>query len=67
LLDRAGKLKDNDAVAEELYLTILTRRPTAEDRKDLADYLSRPGKDRTAALREYAWAMLTSAEFRFNH
>jgi hypothetical protein len=67
LLDRGGKLKDNDAIAEELFLSILTRRPTTEERKDLADYLGRPGKDRAVALRDYAWAMLTSAEFRFNH
>jgi hypothetical protein len=67
LLDRVGKLTDSNAIAEEVYLSILTRLPTAEERKDLAEYLGAPGRDRGKALKEYAWALLTSAEFRFNH
>jgi hypothetical protein len=67
LLGRAAKLKDARAIAEELYLGILTRLPTPDESKDLADYLALPGKDQAKALRDYAWAMLASAEFRFNH
>jgi hypothetical protein len=40
--------------------------PSAEERKDIAAYLGR-AKDRTAALPELVWALLASAEFRFNH
>jgi len=67
LLGRCASLKDSSAIVEELYLSILTRRPTPDEAKELANYLDRPGKDRAVALRDCAWALLTSAEFRFNH
>jgi hypothetical protein len=67
LADRLSKLSDVNAVAEEMYLSVLTRRPTDEERKELADHLKTSGKDRAAALQEYLWALLTSVEFRFNH
>jgi hypothetical protein len=61
------QLKETDAIAEELYLSILTRLPTADERKETADYLKGRTTDRAAALQELAWALLASAEFRFNH
>jgi hypothetical protein len=67
LLDRLGSLTESDAVAEELFLSVLTRRPSAEEKKDVADYLKDRSGDRAAALQELAWALLASAEFRFNH
>jgi hypothetical protein len=67
LTDRLLKLKNADAVSEELYLSVLTRRPSDEERKEIADYLKDRVKDRWAALQELEWALLASAEFRFNH
>jgi hypothetical protein len=67
LTDRLGKLKTADEIAEELYLSVLTRMPSAEERKDLAEFLAARGEDRAAALQNLAWALLASAEFRFNH
>lgn len=67
LTQRLADLKDAGAVAEELYLSVLTRMPTAEERKDVAEFLSRRGADRPVAIQDLAWALLTSAEFRFNH
>jgi hypothetical protein len=67
LTDRLATIKESNAVAEELYLSVLTRMPTDEDRKEVADYLRGHAADRPAALRELAWALLASAEFRFNH
>lgn len=67
LTDRLLRLPSADAVAEELYLSVLTRRPTAEERKETADYLAAHARDRTTALQDLAWALLASAEFRFNH
>jgi hypothetical protein len=67
LMDRLGRLTDAAAVADELYLSVLTRYPTGEERKEVADYLAERAADRGAALQELAWALLTSAEFRFNH
>jgi hypothetical protein len=61
-----GKHTDPDAVAEELFLSVLSRRPTAEEKQDVADSL-RGATDRGAVLRELVWALVASAEFRFNH
>jgi hypothetical protein len=63
---RLAKLPSADAVAEELYLSTLTRLPDNEERKEVADFLA-ARKDRPAALQDLAWALVTSAEFRFNH
>jgi hypothetical protein len=67
LIDRLGKLTSTDAQAEELYLSVFTRLPSAEERKEIADFLASRSKDRTAALQDMTWALLASAEFRFNH
>jgi hypothetical protein len=67
LTDRLLHLPTADAVAEELYLSVLTRQPDADERHELADYLHSHASDRSTAVQELAWALLTSAEFRFNH
>jgi len=67
LIDRLTKLTNTDAVAEELYVSVFTRLPSAEERKEIADFLALRSKDRAAALQDMAWALLASAEFRFNH
>jgi hypothetical protein len=67
LLDRLLHLHNDQAVAEELYLRVLTRRPADEEKQEIAHYLRGRPKDRPAALQELTWALLASAEFRFNH
>jgi hypothetical protein len=67
LVARLQKLPEPAAVAEELYLSVLTRPPGAEEVREVAEYLRGREKDRPAALGELAWALLASAEFRFNH
>jgi hypothetical protein len=67
LTARQGELSDPNLIAEELYLSVLTRRPTPEERADVALHLSGRAEDRAAAIRELAWALLSSAEFRFAH
>lgn len=66
LIDRLTKLGD-DRVAEELYLSVLTRRPTVEERAQAEGYLKKHAPDRPAALGRLAWALLASAEFGVNH
>jgi hypothetical protein len=66
LFARLDKLKD-DQIAEEAYLSVLTRRPTEDEKKDVASYLKSPNKVRATAIQELIWALGTSAEFRFNH
>ncbi len=67
LTERLGRLMDAGAVAEELYLSALTRPPSDEEKREVADYLAGRASDRAAALQELAWALITSAEFRFNY
>ncbi|MBX9791299.1 MAG: DUF1549 and DUF1553 domain-containing protein [Pirellulales bacterium] len=68
LLARAAALPDSSAQVEEIYLTVLTRRPDVEERTLAVDALNaRPAAERPAALEELAWALLASAEFRLNH
>jgi hypothetical protein len=67
LTDRLLRLKSADAVAEELYLSVLTRQPDADERREVAGLLARHASDRSAAVQEMAWALLASSEFRFNH
>lgn len=58
---------DPRLAAEELYLGILTRMPTEDEVKDVTNYLSSRVSDRNVAAQELVWAVLNSAEFRFNH
>jgi hypothetical protein len=70
LVDRAAKLPaDNPAaVADELFLSAFSRRPTEEETKEVEQYLAGlTDKKRIEALQELTWAFITSAEFRFNH
>jgi len=66
LVERAAKLTEPSLIAEELYLTVYSRLPSDEERRDLADFF-RPAANRQAAVADVVWAMLASAEFRFNH
>jgi hypothetical protein len=61
-----AKLKSADEIAEELFLAVLSRRPGADEKKDVAEMLAAT-RDRNAALTELTWALVASAEFRFNH
>lgn len=67
LTERLAKLTEPAAVAEELYLTVLTRRPTADEQAAVSAYWQAGQADHTAATREMVWSLVTSAEFRFNH
>jgi len=64
LTHRLGTLSDPRAIADELFLGVLSRMPTDEERADVAAALQ---GDRSAALAEVVWALIASAEFRFNH
>src|SRR5688572_19001115 len=55
-----------DDVAGELFLTILSRRPTADEQKLFRTHADRTGSLETAA-REFAWALLMTSEFSLNH
>lgn len=65
LSDRLTAL-DNDQVAEEFYLSIFSRLPTAEEAQPIVDLLDQ-SKQRKIDLQHLVWAGLTSSAFRFNH
>lgn len=68
LIDRLAGLETPDAVADELYLSILTRLPDDEERQEVREHLAAvPPAERLAALQELSWALVASTEFRFNH
>jgi Protein of unknown function (DUF1549)/Protein of unknown function (DUF1553) len=65
--ERIAKLADPRTAAEDLYLSVFTRIPTDEERADIEKYLKDRTQDKPAAAQELVWALLNSAEFRFNH
>lgn len=65
LTARLNKLTDAKPLAEQMYLSVLSRMPSDEEIADVKDYLAGHEKDRTTAIGEMCWALLTSAEFRF--
>ena len=67
LMDRVAALTDAAQIADELYHAILSRPPVAEEKTELAKYLTKHSANREKALGHYAWAMLSSMEFFTNH
>ncbi len=67
LTDRLRKISEPEPLAEEMYLSILTRHPTPEEVQDVTHYLTERQTERDQAIQEMAWALLTSSEFRFQH
>ncbi len=67
LVGRLSKLADDVAVTDELYLAVLTRRPTGEERTEAAAFLATRSDQRVEALGQLAWALIASAEFGVNH
>jgi hypothetical protein len=51
---------------EKLYLTVLSRRPTADDLKIVNEYLAKNKDDLRTGYAGVLWAMLNSSEFAMN-
>lgn len=68
--NRIGKLLgqklSDQAILENLYLSTLSRFPSAEDIKVSMDYLSK-SSDRRKAWEDLHWALINSKEFLFRH
>lgn len=67
LVERLTAIAEPDPLADELYLSVLTRMPTAEERADVAAYLTKHAADRPKALGQLVWGLLASTEFAINH
>ena len=62
----AGTKTPAEAI-ERIYLTALSRRPTARETERLTTYINRPGSTPRTAYGDVLWALLNSSEFVLNH
>lgn len=65
--DRMLKAKSSAEAAQELYLGILSRKPSASEAQLVQQYLDSSAEKKREAVMELAWGLINSAEFRFNH
>ncbi|MFT3783302.1 MAG: DUF1553 domain-containing protein [Nibricoccus sp.] len=61
------KQKKPSALIETLYLTVLSRRPTAEERQAIQDYARDAKLPSPQVGLDLAWALVNSAEFLHRH
>jgi hypothetical protein len=66
LIARLARVGDNREAARQAYLAVLSRRPSDEEIQAAVEYLS-AASPREELCRDLVWALLNSAEFRFNH
>jgi hypothetical protein len=67
LSDRMARATDPKALADDLYLSVMTRPATDDERAAVTKYLEPRTADRAVAIEEMIWALMSSNEFRFNH
>jgi hypothetical protein len=66
LLVQALKASSTAAAVEQIYLTTLARRPSAEETTKLTAYAAKIG-DQKKAYSDIIWAVLNSSEFALCH
>lgn len=57
---------DDDLIVKQAYLAILCREPRPEEIAVSKEHV-KAAKSRSAGCQDLAWALISSAEFRFNH
>jgi uncharacterized protein DUF1549/uncharacterized protein DUF1553 len=67
LAERLMKQSDAAALADELYVSVLSRPPTDEEKNEVADYLNKRADQRQNAIGNLIWSLLASNEFGINH
>lgn len=67
LTERLLAMQDSKQLADELFLSVLSRFPIDEERQMVAEHLDAAGEDRGKAVVALVWSQLASAEFRLNH
>jgi hypothetical protein len=66
-MERVLAAKDASAQIEEIYLSVLSRRPDAEEHRATLEYLQAHQDAPARAVVDLVWALLAAAEFRLNH
>jgi hypothetical protein len=64
-LDTAAD-RSPEGIASDLFLTILSRRPTENELRQAKSYVNRSGSA-AGGLRELAWVLIMTSEFSLNH
>ena len=67
LLARLQSLDTPEQIAEELYVSVLSRLPSQDEVAELTNQLQHAGVKKEFALKQFAWALLASTEFCVNH
>jgi hypothetical protein len=55
-----------EAVVSDLFLTILSRRPTEKELRQARSYVERASPT-SRGLRDLAWVLIMTSEFSLNH
>ncbi len=58
---------DDATIIQAIFAAALARKPTDGEQENLLAIIAEYGDDRTTALQDVAWSVLTSTEFTFNH
>ncbi|MAG92301.1 MAG: hypothetical protein CMJ48_00905 [Planctomycetaceae bacterium] len=67
LVDRLEKNSDDAQVVESIYLSVLSRMPTDDERAAAMAYLAQHNDRRAASVGNLAWALAATTEFAVNH
>ncbi|MEI7904490.1 MAG: DUF1553 domain-containing protein [Candidatus Firestonebacteria bacterium] len=60
-------VKENDKLAEQLYLRILSRFPNESEKQLLLQYMSAAGRKQDEAVYDIAWTLINTSEFLLKH
>lgn len=66
-IEACEAITDSSQIVSFLFQRILLRQPLEDERLRCVEYLSTDESKRKERIKGVAWALLTSAEFRFNH
>ena len=66
VVDKLAHLKSSDEIAETVFLNVLSRPPSKDERAMVNAFLNKQA-DRDRALGDLVWALLSSTEFFVNH
>ncbi|MCE9533298.1 MAG: DUF1549 and DUF1553 domain-containing protein [Planctomycetes bacterium] len=67
LLGKVKELKDTNQAVDLMVRSVLCRPATDEEKQLLGDYIKKRSDRQLEACRQVVWALITSAEFRFNY
>ena len=67
LTARLAAIEDPAALVRTAVRAVWSRPPEETEMSELADWFRQQGTDRTRACERLVWALVGSAEFRFNH